>query len=348
MRKVQLAKVTQLSEFDEIIDVRSPTEFNIDHIPCAISAPVLNNEERARIGTLYKQASPFEAKREGAALIARNIASHLETLFRDKPREWKPLVYCWRGGKRSGGMAHILAQIGWRVGQLEGGYKSYRAHVIEALNLLPPRFQFRVICGATGSGKSRLLQMLHEQGAQVLDLEQLAKHRGSLLGNLPNQAQPPQKMFESSLWDTLRNFDTSRPIFVEAESRKIGNLSMPTSLLESIRQSQCIAIETNMSSRVQLLKEDYAHFLEDTGLLAKSLAPLRELHGDKVLQEWKEMAAQGDWQTFIADLLDRHYDPAYRRSTSSNFPLLKDAQQLHLSTLGEYELKIAADELMKT
>lgn len=338
MRKIQLANVSQLSDYDDIIDVRSPAEFAEDHIPGAISAPVLNNAERARIGTLYKQVSPFEAQRLGAALIARNIARHLETLFQDRPREWKPLIYCWRGGQRSGAMAHICAQVGWRVGQLQGGYKTYRRHVIGELEKLPAQFQFRVVCGATGSGKSRLLYALHTQGAQVLDLELLAQHRGSLLGNLPGQPQPAQKMFESRMWDTLRRFDARHPVFVEAESRKIGVLSIPTTLLETIRKAECIAIEASMPARVKLLMEDYAHFLHDTELLNRALAPLLELHGHKVIEQWQEMARDGAWENLITDLLTRHYDPAYQRSTEHNFPNLLSARQLQLVKLNESEL----------
>ena len=345
MRKIQLANVSQLSDYDDIIDVRSPAEFADDHIPGAISAPVLNNEERVRVGTLYKQASPFEAQRLGAALIARNIAMHLETLFHDRPREWTPLIYCWRGGKRSGAMAHILAQVGWRVGQLQGGYKTYRRHVIDELEALPAHLQFRVVCGATGSGKSRLLHALQAQGAQVLDMEKLAQHRGSLLGNLPDQKQPAQKMFETRLWDALRLFDTGRPVFVEAESRKIGVLSIPTCLLERIRQAECIAIETAMPARVKLLMADYSHFLNDVDLLKHTLAPLVELHGHAVIEQWHETALRGEWAALIADLLSRHYDPAYLRSTANNFPHLKEARRLNLTTLDETELLTATRTL---
>ena len=346
MRKIQLANVTQLSDYDDIIDVRSPAEFAEDHVPGAINAAVLNNSERARIGTLYKQTSPFEAQRLGAALIARNIALHLETQFNQRPREWRPLVYCWRGGQRSAAMAHVLAQVGWRVGQLQGGYKIFRRHVIDELNALPVRYQFRVICGATGSGKSRLLQVLQAQGAQVLDMEKLAQHRGSLLGNLPGQNQPAQKMFEARLWDALRRFDARFPVFVEAESRKIGLLAIPTNLLEQIRQAECIAIETVTPARVKLLLEDYAHFLADTDLLKNALAPLLELHGHKVIEQWHHMALQGEWSSLVTDLLNRHYDPAYLRSTANNFPRLKDARILQLNTLDETGLLIASQALL--
>ncbi len=211
MRFPELANVAQIDLFDEIVDVRSPSEFAEDHVPRALSAPVLNDAERAEIGTLYKQVSPFDAKKRGAARGARNISFHVARLFMEKPKTWKPLVYCWRGGKRSGAMAHILREIGWDAVTLEGGYRNYRRWVVEQLETVPSRFQFRVIHGPTGSGKSRLLAALAENGAQVLDLEGLAAHRGSVLGNLPDTPQPSQKWFESQLLQALLALDPAKP-----------------------------------------------------------------------------------------------------------------------------------------
>jgi len=204
-----------LDAYDTVIDVRSEGEYAEDHVPGAISCPVLRDAERSEVGTMDRQQSSFEARRRGAALVARNIAHHLETTFADRPRDWHPLVYCWRGGNRSGAMTHILDRVGWKAVQLRGGYRAYRRAVIQQLDVLPGRLQFRVICGATGSGKSRLLQQLAEAGVQVLDLEGLACHRGSVLGGLPSQPQPGQKYFESLLWDRLRRFDATRPVYVE-------------------------------------------------------------------------------------------------------------------------------------
>lgn len=331
--------VAQLGDFDEVIDVRSPAEYAEDHIPGAISAPVLNNEQRAEVGTLYAQESPFVAKKRGAALIARNIAQHLEILFSGRPKQWRPLVYCWRGGQRSGAMAHILAQVGWSVGKLEGGYKSYRRELLADLDTLPNSLQFRVLCGPTGSGKSRLLHVLQAQGAQVLDLEALAQHRGSLLGNLPDEAQPAQKMFESRVWNALRRFDAQRPVFVEAESKKIGLVSTPATLLAKMRSSDCLLLEAPVAARVQLLMEDYRHFLSDPELLIKRLMPLLPLHGRQVLDHWQKLVEQGEWSALVEKLLIEHYDPAYQRSTSHNFPRLKDAQVLRLDRLDEEALR---------
>jgi tRNA 2-selenouridine synthase len=345
MREAKDVTVAQLIGYDDIIDVRSPAEYAEDHIPGAISAPVLDNEERARVGTLYSQVSPFEAKKLGAALISRNIARHLETLFKDKPKTWKPLVYCWRGGQRSGAMAHILAQIGWNTCRLEGGYKAYRRHVMDELTRLPAHYTFRVVCGATGSGKSRLLGALHDQGAQVLDLERLAQHRGSLLGNLPDEPQPAQKMFDSLVWNALRGFDVKRPVFVEAESRKIGVVAVADALLDAMRAAECILLHVPMPARVKLLMEDYEHFLRNPALLAQRLAPLAELHGHKVIADWNALAEQGKWEALVEDLLVRHYDPAYRRSTTANFPRLKDAMLLQLNALDDATLGQAAAPL---
>jgi tRNA 2-selenouridine synthase len=339
MQNPRVATVSQLSGYDEIIDVRSPAEYAEDHIPGAISAPVLSNEQRAEVGTLYAQVSPFAAKKLGAALIARNIAQHLETLFSEKPKHWKPLVYCWRGGQRSGAMAHILAQVGWSVARLDGGYKNYRRQVLADLDTLPGELQFRVVCGPTGSGKSRLLRVLHEQGRQVLDLEALAQHRGSLLGNLPGEPQPAQKMFESRIWDALRHFDPKHPVFVEAESKKIGLLSTPDALLTKMRASACLLIEAPVEARVQLLKEDYAHFLSDPALLIQRLTPLLPLHGRQVLDHWQMLAEQGNWDELVAKLLAQHYDPAYLRSTTNNFIHLGDAQILRVEHLDDDTLR---------
>jgi len=319
-RSERLVTVAQLDEFDEIIDVRSPSEFAEDHVPGAINCPVLDDAERARIGTLYKQVSPFEAKKAGAAVVARNISHHLETKFRSRPKGWRPLVYCWRGGKRSGAMTHILSQIGWDAAQLEGGYRAYRRAVIEDLERLPGRFRWRVICGLTGTGKSRLLSALAQAGEQVLDLEDLAAHRGSVLGNLPDRPQPPQKMLDSAIWSRLRGFDAARPVFAEAESKKIGLLRVPEALLNAMWAGDVIRLEMDIPGRVSLLMEEYAHFLASPGLLADKLQLLRRLYGDAVIARWKSMAESQAWRELVTELLQKHYDPTYLQSTRSHYP----------------------------
>ncbi|MSQ49111.1 MAG: tRNA 2-selenouridine(34) synthase MnmH [Betaproteobacteria bacterium] len=311
-----------LRDCDAILDVRSPAEFAEDHVPGALSCPVLDNEERVRIGTLYKQVSPFEAKKLGAALVARNIAKHLESSFADKPKGWKPLVYCWRGGKRSGAMAHILREVGWEAKILEGGYKAYRRHVVTSLAALPANYSFQVIHGVTGSGKSRLLRSLHAAGAQVLDLEDLAAHRGSVLGNLPERPQPSQKMFESLLLQSLVALDSSREIFIEGESRKIGQLQIPEALIERMRASECLHLQTDIATRIALLLDEYRHFFADPATLGAQLDCLVAMHGSEKVGVWKALAAAGEWPSVVARLLQEHYDPAYLRSAARNFPRL--------------------------
>jgi len=332
--------------FDELLDVRSPAEYADDHLPAAISVPVLNDDERARVGTLFKQVSPFAAKKQGAALIARNIAHHVETVFSDRPKSWRPLVYCWRGGMRSGAMAHILAQIGWKTSQLDGGYQSYRRSVLAALAILPVQFEFCVLNGATGSGKTSLLAALAAQGAQVLDLEQLAQHRGSLLGKLPGQPQPSQKTFETRLWKALSSFTPQRPVYIEAESRKIGAVDVPAALHERMRASACVRLEAPQQARVALLMHDYAHFLQNPLLLSERLSLLTALHGRVVIERWCEMASQREWEPLVAALLNQHYDPAYQRSADAGFAQLPQAQVLQLPALDAGTLQQAAANLI--
>ncbi len=339
--------VAQLSEFDEIIDVRSEGEFAEDHIPGAISCPVLNNDERARVGTIYQQVSAFEAKKIGAALISANIARHLRERFQDRPRNWRPLVYCWRGGTRSGAFAHVLQQVGWRVGQLDGGYKAYRRQVVADLATLPARFEWRAVCGLTGSGKSRLLRALEECGGQVLDLEALAAHRGSVLGHLPDVPQPAQKMFESLIWNAVRGFSPARPVYVEAESRKIGDLRLPEALIEAMWRSPCIVLEAPVALRVTLLKEEYAHFIAEPATLMEKLECLSGLYGHARIARWKELARRQSWDEVTEDLLVTHYDPAYTRSTLKHYPALSHALKLELASTGAAEFKRLAQRCLE-
>ena len=324
-----------LTDFDAVLDVRSPSEYAEDHVPDALSCPVLDDAERARVGILHKRISSFEAKKTGAALIARNIAMHLERSFAARPRNWRPLVYCWRGGKRSAAMAHVLREVGWDAATLEGGYKSYRRYVVESLASLPSKYSFRVVHGVTGSGKSRFLRALAAAGAQALDLEELAAHRGSVLGNLPQRPQPSQKMFESQLLKALLALDPSRPVFVEGESRKIGQLQVPAALIETMRAADCVLLEAGLETRVALLMDEYRHFFDDRQALGARLDCLAELHGRERIEEWKRLAAAGEWRALVARLLEDHYDPAYRRSAARNFARLPQAQVLQVSSAAE-------------
>ena len=333
-------------DFDAVIDARTPSEYALDHIPGAVSAPVLDDSQRAEVGTLYKQVSPFEAKKLGAALIAQNVAHHIERMFRGKDKAWRPLVYCWRGGKRSGAMAHILREVGWDASTLAGGYRAYRRWVVDELATLPSQLEFVVVHGPTGSGKSRFLAALAKAGAQVLDLEGLAAHRGSVLGSLPNAPQPTQKWFESLLVAGLEKLERRAPVYVEGESKKIGELQVPEALMARMRASRCIVLETDLDTRVSLLLDEYRHFLADRAALEAQLDCLTALHGKEKIAQWKALAAKGEWREFVARLLREHYDPAYQRSSTRNFQELANAPAVRIARADAFDE--AAAELLNS
>ncbi|MDR2015947.1 MAG: tRNA 2-selenouridine(34) synthase MnmH, partial [Azoarcus sp.] len=321
-------------DFDEIIDVRSPAEFAEDHIPGAMNCPVLDNEERHEVGLLYAQ-SPFEARKLGAGMVAKNIAAMLETHFHDRPKHWRPLVYCWRGGMRSMSAALWFNLIGWRAGQLTGGYKTWRRHVVGLLATLPAKHQWRVICGATGSGKTRLLTALAARGEQTLDLEALAAHKGSVLGGLPDRSQPTQKWFESCLTERVGCLDPSRTTYIEAESRKIGTCALPNALIEAMRAAPCVEICATREARLASLLDDYAYLGNDPAALAANIERLRGLLDNATLDRWQTWAHGRNLPELFRELIVRHYDPLYARSQRKNFRQLANARQLETDDLSE-------------
>ncbi|NTV10713.1 MAG: tRNA 2-selenouridine(34) synthase MnmH [Zoogloea sp.] len=341
-----LATVAQHAEFDEVIDVRSPAEFEEDHLPGAINCPVLDNEQRARIGTLYVQVSPFEARKLGAAMVAENIARHLYTRFLDRPKSWRPLIYCWRGGQRSGAFTTWMRMIGWDACQLAGGYKAWRHHVIERLAQLCGQVRFRVVCGATGCGKTRLLHALAAEGAQILDLEALAAHKGSVLGGLPGRAQPSQKGFESALQQAMEAMDLAQPVFVEAESRRIGRIHLPNVLLDVMRSSDCLAVEATREARLAFLLEDYAYLGDDTAALRAMLERLRGLQSNETLDRWMELGEARALPALFAELIDLHYDPLYRRSQNGHYSRLAQAPQHVIDDLSPDRLRLLARRIL--
>jgi tRNA 2-selenouridine synthase len=311
--------VARLASFSAIIDARSEDEHAEDHLPGALNWPSLNNAERKLVGTMYKQVSPFEAQKRGAALVAANIARHIEREVLDKPKNWQPLIYCWRGGKRSNALALVLGQIGFRVSVVEGGYKAFRQVVLAELPALAARLRYRVVCGPTGSGKTRLLQALRAAGGQVLDLEALASHRSSVLGLIPGHPQPTQKRYDTLLWEALRGFDPARAVFVESESKKVGNLAVPEGLMAAMRASPCLDLRLPEAERVALLLEDYDFFVRDRALFCERLDALTALRGKAAVQEWKDGVAAGRLEDVVRALLRQHYDPGYAQSMARNF-----------------------------
>jgi tRNA 2-selenouridine synthase len=320
--------IGRLADFDAVIDARSESEYAEDRLPGAINWPSLDDAQRHEVGTLYKQVNPFEARKRGASLVAANISRHIAREVMDKPKGWKPLVYCWRGGQRSGSLSLVLGQIGFTVHIVEGGYKAFRAAVLAELPALAQKLSYRVVCGPTGSGKTRLLQALEAAGAQVLDLEDLASHRSSVLGLIPGQPQPTQKRFDTLVWQKLRSFDPARPVYVESESRKVGNLAVPEPLIAAMRASACLRLDLPDDQRVRLLMEDYAFFSEDRDLFCKRLDALVQLRGREQVQAWQAQVQAGEIEPVVRELLVKHYDPGYATSTARNFRSFADARAI--------------------
>lgn len=299
--------------FDDLIDVRSPAEFALDHIPGAISLPVLDDAERAMVGTIYVQDSPFRARKIGAALVTRNAAAHIEGPLADRGGGWRPLVYCWRGGQRSGFFAMLLREIGWRAEQVEGGYRSWRRLVQQALyeDALPHRLT--LLDGLTGTGKTELLHRLEGLGVQVLDLEGLARHRGSLLGGMPG-GQPGQKSFETALAARLAALDPARPVLAEAESSKIGNIALPPALWAAMQTAPRIEVTAAFEARTRYLARTYADLATDRERIEPLLQQLIPLRGRATVERWTQLLRGDQFEAWVAALMEDHYDPAYRRS----------------------------------
>jgi tRNA 2-selenouridine synthase len=342
---LQAVDTAGLAAFDAVIDVRSPGEFAHDHAPGAVNLPVLSNAERAQVGTIYVQESHFRARRLGAALIARNVATHLETAMADWSGSFRPLVYCWRGGQRSNAMATILSQVGWRTTVLAGGYKTWRRHVVTRLYdeaQLPQRFI--LVAGGTGCGKTELLGLLAKRGAQTLDLEALAAHRGSLFGALPGRPQPSQKLFESRLLAALERLDPAYPVIAEAESSKVGERMLPPALWQAMSAAPHIELTVPPRERARYLVRAYPDIAADPQGLEQRLHRLPTPPGRKRLTEWRALAEAGEMEALAAALIVNHYDPAYNRAARARaVPALGVIDVPSLDAAG---LSAAADQVL--
>ncbi|PYG26292.1 tRNA 2-selenouridine(34) synthase MnmH [Pelagimonas varians] len=328
--------------FDTVIDVRSPSEFADDHIPGAINLPVLNNAERAKVGTIYKLQSPFTARKLGAALVFRNAANHIEHALSHHGGAWRPMVYCWRGGQRSGSFTWMLREIGWRAEVVEGGYRTYRRLITQTLYDDPLPFRIVQLGGYTGTAKTELLHLVRLQGVQVLDLEGLAQHRGSLLGAM-KEGQPSQKAFESRLALALNAMDRARPILVEAESSKIGVLNLPPSLWDAMKKAPWLEITAPLPARARYLAQAYEDILADTEGLLKSLQPLRVHRGHTLVDHWADLIAENSKLALCQSLAQDHYDPAYEKSMRSAAP--KIAHSFHAANLMQPALNELAGKI---
>ncbi|MGB3316665.1 MAG: tRNA 2-selenouridine(34) synthase MnmH [Albidovulum sp.] len=330
--------------FDAVIDVRAPSEFAEDHLPGAINLPVLDDAERAHVGTIYKQQSPFLARKVGAALVARNAARHLEGPLADMPGGWRPLVYCWRGGQRSGSFASILAQVGWRVELVEGGYKAWRKLVVDTVQEQPVAAPVVVLDGNTGSSKTEILNRLAGLGLQVIDLEGLANHRGSLFGDMPG-GQPSQKAFEGRLAMALATLDPARPLVVEAESSRVGNLAIPKQLWSAMCAAPRVRIVAPLTARADYLARTYADVTVDRARLVEVIARLRALHPADTIATWHGLAESGEFRTLAGALMEDHYDPRYEKHRARFAPdreAVVEAASLAPEALDPLAARIAA------
>ena len=316
--------------------------WNLPRIICLAHFPFrcLDDEERARVGTIYKQVSPFTARKLGAALVARNAAQHLEGPLADRPGGWRPLVYCWRGGQRSGSFATILSQIGWRVETLAGGYKAWRSLVVREVYDTPVRAPVVVLDGNTGSAKTEVLNLLPGLGLQVIDLEGLARHRGSLFGSVG--PQPSQKAFEGALAQALAGLDPARPVVVEAESSKIGNCRLPPEIWKAMVAAPRVAIAAPRAARAEYLARAYADLTADAARLADVVGLLRPLHPSDVIADWLKLAAAGDHVALAHDLMERHYDPRYGKHRAR---MAVPVVEVRAPRLAEADLPGLADEV---
>lgn len=338
---------SDLSIHSEVIDVRSPSEFAIDHIPGAINIPVLNDEERVKVGTLYND-SPFEARKLGAGLISANASAALAGHFADKEIDYNPLLYCWRGGMRSRSLTHILSSIGFKAHLLKGGYRSFRKFVVDDLNriLTETTLELTVLSGLTGVGKTRMLHALEKRGEQILDLEGLANHKGSLLGSPQVGKQPSQKQFETRLWNALQSHDPQKKVWTEAESNRIGNVHCPPVLWKKLSQSKLIELKLSIAERCVLLREDYPHFCENPATLTELLNVLVRLRGQDQVSQWQEQIANSDWEAFLQSILVDHYDLSYRKPSDQKSIYSAPLAELTVESASLYSYDKSAEDLV--
>lgn len=334
--KLKKIKQWENINFDTIIDVRSPSEYKEDHIIGSINCPVLSDEERIEVGTIYKKESTFRAKIIGSSLTARNIANHIERKFINEKGSWRPLIYCWRGGQRSKSFAIVLSEVGWRTYQLDGGYKKYRNNVINYLNKIGSKLKVILISGKTGSAKTKILQNIVSHGGQILDLENLASHKGSLLGKIPGFEQPSQKLFESRLFYELKKLDLRKNIYVEAESSKIGNLHIPKSIWSKMIKSPRIEIKADIKLRSNFLLKDYDYMCNDPSLIKPIISGLKNKLSKKLIGEWLELINENKWFDLTKSFLENHYDPSYSSNTIKNDR--KIIKQIEAKTLSDFDI----------
>ncbi len=294
----------KLRETLPIVDVRSEKEYAEGHIMHAINIPILNNDERAAVGTDYKRKGQLEAIKTGFRLVGPRIID-LVTQAERVAGQGEILVHCWRGGMRSANFCHFLGMAKIPTHQLRGGYKTYRNKVLESFT---SPFKFLVIGGSTGSGKSDILRALALQGEQVLDLEKLANHRGSAFGGLMMPEQPSTEQFQNNLFEEILKLDLAKPIWIEDESLNIGKIFIPEELWRTMNDSPIIELLVDKDVRIKRLVDDYGP--ADRNKFLESMERVTKKLGGQNFQKAKEKLLEGDIATTI-DILLTYYDKAY-------------------------------------
>tara|TARA_B110000967_G_scaffold45210_1_gene45389 strand:+ start:106 stop:1149 length:1044 start_codon:yes stop_codon:yes gene_type:complete len=346
MPKHKKIKRWNSKKYDTIIDVRSPSEFEIDHIVGAINCPILYDDERQKVGTIYKQISSFKAKIIGSSLSAKNIAFHIEKEFLEKKGSWKPLIYCWRGGQRSKAFSIVLSEVGWRTYQLSGGYKEYRNDIIKYLDNIGMKLKIILISGKTGSAKTKILHSIRDQGAQILDLEGLARHKGSLLGAIPNLKQPSQKFFESLLFYEINKLNLKKNIFIEAESSKVGNVHIPKSIWSNMILSKRIEVVADVNTRAKFLIDDYQYMCKNPILIKPMIKGLKTRLSNNLINSWEKLIDEKKWFELTKSFLENHYDTSYSSNTIKNDR--KVIRELQATTLNNDDIKNIAKIIINT
>ena len=344
MTKHKVIKKWNNKKFDTIIDVRSPLEFAEDHIVGAINCPVLSDLERQKVGTIYKKESSFKAKIIGSSLTAKNIAFHIENNFMEKKGSLQPLIYCWRGGQRSKAFSIVLSEVGWRTNQLKGGYKEYRNQVINFLDNIGPKLKITLISGKTGSAKTKILKSIENEGGQILDLEGLANHKGSLLGKIPDLIQPSQKFFESLIFNKIQKLNLKDKIYIEAESSKIGNIHIPKSIWKKMINSPRIEISANVELRAKFLVSDYDYMCNDPTLINPIIKGLKNRLSKKLFDEWTNLIDRKKWFDLTKSFLENHYDPSYSSNTIKNDR--KVIKKITATSLNNSDIKDIAEKIL--
>ena len=346
MPKHKKIKRWNSKKYDTIIDVRSPSEFEIDHIVGAINCPILYDDERQKVGTIYKQISSFKAKIIGSSLSAKNIAFHIEKEFLEKKGSWKPLIYCWRGGQRSKAFSIVLSEVGWRTYQLSGGYKEYRNDIIKYLDNIGMKLKIILISGKTGSAKTKILHSIRDQGAQILDLEGLARHKGSLLGAIPNLKQPSQKFFESLLFYEINKLNFKKNIFIEAESSKVGNVHIPKSIWSNMILSKRIEVVADVNTRAKFLIDDYQYMCKNPILIKPMIKGLKTRLSNNLIDSWEKLIDEKKWFELTKSFLENHYDSSYSSNTIKNDR--KVIREVQATTLNNENIKNIAKIIINT